>query len=393
MDITIRAIDLGFGNTKYVSAAREGQSECAHFRSLAFFSASEKSHDGLGGRRRTVCVPVDKLFYEVGPDVELAADRFRSRTLHDDYIHTSEYRALTAGALAYMKQETIDLLVVGLPVAQYLDKRAALEKLMTGRFAIGRGRHVTVLKTLVVAQPQGALFHFAADASRLRDLKSQRSLIIDVGTRTFDWLVTQGIRVVPRMSHSVNRGVFDVVRLIAGEISREIGEDYQNLEAIDEALSGRRSLRLYQKDHDLKRYEPLVQKIADEAVSSMLQQIDHLDDFDSIVLVGGGAALFRKAVKRRLPRHVIQDVDEPMYANVRGYQLIGEEWARANPQALADARQRHAQHLGKRPSTQVAAPAATVAPGEPATNVPSDLSSAPASSAATGANSACAPGQ
>ena len=264
---------------------------------------------------------------------------------------------------------------------------------MTGRFAIGRGRHVTVLKTLVVAQPQGALFSFAADASRLRELKSQRSLIIDVGTRTFDWLVTQGIRVVPRMSHSVNRGVFDVVRLIAGEISREIGEDYQNLEAIDEALSGRRSLRLYQKDHDLKRYEPLVQKIADEAVSSMLQQIDHLDDFDNIVLVGGGAALFRKAVKRRLPRHVIQDVDEPMYANVRGYQLIGEEWARANPQALADARQRHAQHLGKRPSTQAAAPAATVAPGEPAMTAPSDLSSAPASSAATSANSACAPGQ
>lgn len=164
MDITIRAIDLGFGNTKYVSASREGQSEYAHFRSLAFFSASEKSHDGLGGRRRTVCVPVDKLFYEVGPDVELAADRFRSRALHDDYIHSSEYRALTAGALAYMKLETIDLLVVGLPVAQYLDKRAALEKLMTGRFAIGRGRHVTVLKTLVVAQPQGALFDFAADA-------------------------------------------------------------------------------------------------------------------------------------------------------------------------------------------------------------------------------------
>ena len=34
--------------------------------------------ESMGGRRRTVQVPVDGLLYEVGPDVEFAADRFLS---------------------------------------------------------------------------------------------------------------------------------------------------------------------------------------------------------------------------------------------------------------------------------------------------------------------------
>jgi hypothetical protein len=47
-------------------------------------------------RRKTVAIPINGLFYEVGPDVMLAADAFRATQIHDDYTDTPEYLALAA---------------------------------------------------------------------------------------------------------------------------------------------------------------------------------------------------------------------------------------------------------------------------------------------------------
>ena len=47
-----------------------------------------------------------------------------------------------------MKEEVIDLLVVGLPVAQFGARKAALEKLMAGRHDVGNGKTVIVLAGL-----------------------------------------------------------------------------------------------------------------------------------------------------------------------------------------------------------------------------------------------------
>jgi len=138
------------------------------------------------------------------------------------------------------------------------------------------------------------------------------------------------MRVVAKMSHSVNRGVSDILRVIAAAITADIGEEYRDLEAIDLALRTGKNLRIYKKPYDMKRFDDLVQKTADQAVSSMLEQFDSSHAFENIVLVGGGASLFKKAVKKRFPRHTIQEVREPLFANVRGFQLIGEQFAREN---------------------------------------------------------------
>ncbi len=331
MNAIVRAIDVGFGYTKFVTASASGKVDCGHFSSLAFYGHSDEAEDSMGGKRRTIQVPVDGLFYEVGPDVELAADRFRSRQLHDGYPQTPEYRAFTAGALHYMKVETVDLLVVGLPVAQFLAKRAALQKAMTGTFEVGRKRNIVVKKVLVVPQPQGALFWYAAQSGKMETMQ-RKTLVMDVGARTFDWLVMRGMRVVPKMSDSVNRGVADILRHIADAIGIEIKEDYRDLDAVDTALRSGRILRLYQRDHDLKKFDPFIRKVADQALISVLGRLDGAQDLENIILVGGGAYLYMKAVKRRFPKHTIHEVDEPMYANVRGFQLLGEQYVRERPE-------------------------------------------------------------
>jgi hypothetical protein len=50
------------------------------------------------GKRKTVCVPVRGVWYEVRFDVEQAASAFKARPRYERYIETAEYMALTAGA-------------------------------------------------------------------------------------------------------------------------------------------------------------------------------------------------------------------------------------------------------------------------------------------------------
>jgi plasmid segregation protein ParM len=329
MNPVVRAIDVGFGNTKFVTASDGGRIECSHFPSVSYFGGVDKGNDAMGGRRRTVNVPIGEIFYTVGPDVELAADRFRPSNQDDEFTETKEYRAFMGGALHFMKVERVDLLVVGLPVAQFVEKRTALQKAMTGTFAVGAKRKVQVKRVLVVAQPQGALIDHATGA-RTELMSEGQSLVIDAGYRTFDWLVTRGMKVVAGMSSSIPRGMHEILVRISERISHEIDRPYEKLDEIDAALRTGGQLRINLQNYDLKvkRYSELADAIADDAVKIMSQRIGDTSSVEHIVLVGGAAPFFRKALKRRFPKHQIREVEKALYANVRGFQLIGEQYVR-----------------------------------------------------------------
>ena len=327
VETIVRAVDVGSGNTKFVTSVAGAEIRCASFPSVAYPSTGESSAAATGDRRRTVCIPIGSLFYEVGPEVGLAADTFRAKQLHDEYTDSPEYMALLRGALSMMKVPRIDLLVVGLPVALLTLKKASLEKAMTGTHQLGGSRSIVVHKALAVAQPQGALVHYAAEHKRMETIGSEQSLVIDPGSRTFDWLVCRGMRLVQKQSHSINRGMSDVLRLIALEISRDVGSQYRDYDAIDLALRTGRAPVIFQKPYDMKRHLPLAESVAEQAVSTMRQWIETPESLQNIILVGGGAFLFRKAVKAAFPKHRIHEVKEPLFANVRGFQLAGQNYA------------------------------------------------------------------
>lgn len=329
MELIVRAVDVGSGNTKFVTAAAGTDIRCVSFPSIAYPSSDATPSWPASERRKTVCIPVGPLFYEVGPDVGLAADTFRAKQLHDDYTDSPEYLALLRGALSMMKLSHIDLLVVGLPVALFAVKKAALEKLMVGSHDLGGGKSVTVAKALAVAQPQGALAHYASEHKKMATIGNEQSLVIDPGSRTFDWLVARGMRLVQKQSHSFNRGMSDVLRVLAAEITKQIGTPYRDYDAIDLALRSGKPPIIYQKPYDMSRHLPVAESIAQQAVSTMREWIESPHSLQNIILVGGGAFLFRKAVKAAFPMHRIHEVKEPMFANVRGFQLAGQNYARS----------------------------------------------------------------
>jgi plasmid segregation protein ParM len=65
--------------------------------------------------------------------------------------------------------------------------------------------------------------------------------------------------------------------------------------------------------------------------------MDKTYSVENVVLVGGGAYLFRKAIRRHFSKHKIHEVDDPLHANVRGFQLLGEQFVMERPELFAGA--------------------------------------------------------
>ena len=77
--------------------------------------------------------------------------------------------------------------------------------------------------------------------------------------------------------------------------------------------------------------------IAEQAVTSLVSKMDKTYSVENVVLVGGGAYLFRKAIKRHFSKHTIHEVGDPLHANVRGFQLLGEQYIKERPELFAAA--------------------------------------------------------
>lgn len=336
MSTTIRAIDVGYGNTKYsLSHSREGQIPCGVFPSIVAPAAPADYSGGAIGRRNTVVVEVGNSAYEVGPDAELVTGTHTIRVLHGQFATTSEYLALLRGALSYSEVERVDLLVVGLPVSYLSDRAAALRSLVEGAHLLSSTRTVHVAKVLVLAQPLGGLAYHAMTHGTYGRFLQSRNLIIDPGFFTVDWMTTKGLQPLPKRCGSFAGGVHALVRAMTSAIASDLRTPLDELPPLDAALR-EGHFTLFGRRIPLKaQHLESARGVADEAAHAIANSVGAGRDIETIVLVGGGAELFRDAITRRFPHHAVHIVPEPVFANVRGFQLIGEEVVRRSQASAA----------------------------------------------------------
>lgn len=328
MSTTVRSIDVGYGNTKYVCARpKGGEISCRLFPSLVSRSFGHDLSDGVIAKRDTVIVEVDGNRYEVGPDVELALRTHSSRVLHRDFVDTPEYLALLRGALAYMRLPVIDLLVVGLPVSWLAMKSSALKERLTGEHPAGDAGVVRVEKVLVLAQPLGGFIDYALSSGRYGQLRETRNLVIDPGFFTVDWVLARGVQPISERCGSYPGGTSAVLSKFADSLGKEQGLELDDPLVLDRALRTGR-LSLYGREIPVARHLAAARCLADEAATAVANGVGDGRDIDAIVLVGGGAELFRPALGRRFPRHLLHVVPDPVFANVRGFQRAGGELMR-----------------------------------------------------------------
>lgn len=363
------SIDLGFGFTKLSTPASPGSKHAN--RTLAFPSmAATSTADYRSLERSGIGVPnivdilVDRVRYQVGPDVETCLSGRDLRVTSSHFFQGDTYKALYLGALAYMvsdepTESTIDVLVVGLPLTVYQDEalQDQVRDLLTATHDLpvpgvrDVRRTLHILETIVVPQTIGSLFSLAqqhGDAV-LEQMTSGTNLVIDVGYGTLMWMVSRGLN--PALSRSgANMGgahtlLSHVIRGISPQaeakpwmltrlddnLRRMLGPpataDLESLNAVDsEALNS-----VFRKSVDPQQVAAALRTAIVSSLGELMAKIDDPDGIDDVWLVGGGAHLYASEVRRAFPRHVIHfDEIDTRYSNLRGFDIIGNRLLTAN---------------------------------------------------------------
>jgi plasmid segregation protein ParM len=346
----VRAIDVGFGLVKHSMATDAGLA----FRSFPAMAvpADTSAVRALSTRRRdTFDVPVQGAIYEVGRDVGLAqAGGSFGRDVTDEFYKGKVYEAVTKGALRYMAEAgdtAIDLLVLGLPVNQFNDatRRDHLRNTYEGDLDVGGGKRIVVSRVVVQAQPMGGYAaledtldelnqEIAATGGALKPLASADELdelavlMVDPGEHTLDWLLIQAGTINPSASNAASdAGRHRVLRAVQSALSEDVGRPLGvSVEAhINEALRQKKPVKLSGVAYDLAKYEPRIMSVVEDAINRMIDGLrDATEIVDLIVLVGGHPERYRDVLKRRFPAIPALVMPDPVSANVRGFQMIGE---------------------------------------------------------------------
>lgn len=350
----IRSLDLGWGRVKAsqnVSFSEKGMS----FHPLAFHSIAvpvstaviPKDDESLFGKSKVKFVEVGGQLYAVGPDAKDYLQRGLGRVLTDDYIYSAEYMALSKATLAMMHipGEEIDVLTVGLPVSLWASRRADLEKMMTGVFEVD-GRRITVKKALVVRQPHGAFADFVGSCDEKRAqqiLKNEITLVIDIGSYTFDCFMMIGNKPAEQFSFAVhNGGVANILSQLVEQIHQDHLVEYPRLSrdqienlsyAIDDSIRDGSIVKIGQKPliHQPSHYAPLIRRCADHVVTEMSKKLGSKDsEINNVVISGGGVYYYKEAIEEKFPFHTPYVSKNPSMANSQGYAMIGKSWYDAN---------------------------------------------------------------
>lgn len=323
-------IDVGFGYTKAVA----GNGRQISFPSvIAPRRGTGELGRLLGGEGPKHALDIEEQ-HGAGPQYlwvgEAAVSADGTRTWDDEAARRGDYDRLVLAALALLGAEGSVAIVVGVPLAMYANRdgrRALRDRLERLEAWVGVDGETARLIRVVTCRvyPQGVGAYISALNSAGGDgLANQPVGLIDVGYRTTDYLLLEPVGGVPvpneDRSGSLDRGIgaaYDQVRASLGAMA--------SLARVESALLNGGLLTYQGTQRDLRpAFEAAARELA-EAVSSHLERAwaTQLPYLGGILLAGGGG----QALAGYLPtigRTTTQVVQEPAFANARGYLLLAQ---------------------------------------------------------------------
>jgi plasmid segregation protein ParM len=319
------AIDVGYGNTK--SAFRMGSDIATQmFPSLAPIAVNDAVSgfgQGIVASRKVAPITVGGTTYEIGPGVDISSAYGNAgRTLSEDFCLTPNYAALLGGSLHFAGVTEVELLVLGLPVHTIAKFSNHLKETFTGTHDFGHGS-VSIGTVKVVPQPLGSLVSFSEYGGNRFD-RENAHLVVDVGYFTTDWVVAHGFTMNDRRSGGAPGGASQIYQRIASLISSAEGDTVGDIERIDNRLREKKPFLFYGKEIDLAPLVEQSQAVILGTIKELQNRVGRTADLRSIVLTGGGAALYERAIREAFPRVPLDVLASPCFANVKGFLIIGE---------------------------------------------------------------------
>ncbi|WP_206830160.1 ParM/StbA family protein [Alicyclobacillus fructus] len=250
----------------------------------------------------------------------------------------ADTEALWLVTLALLAQEGEPLHVVtGLPLAHFESQREALKERLLhlrGRVTVqDRTMEVAPQSVRVIPQAMGAMIGTLLDPVTM-ELRNPAwieqggyLLLVDVGTRTTGFVTFETqpeLRLVSRLSDSVDVGVHDLYLALAGVFRQRTGETpslsdplYDELYARGEVYYGGHTVSVEpERSKHIERMGQLIARRIQEHLGA-----DGLKRIHTVFLAGGGYRMAQGVLQRMFPHvHLVPD---PQMANAEGYRLYG----------------------------------------------------------------------
>lgn len=330
MEKIILAVDVGHGNTKFAW----GSNRSNEFIFPSIVPISNNKSFGFGSDLDQIAINISGKDYLVGPDAYLAGGQ---QILDDIYVTRPEYLALLRGAIYYMmiKKGTvchkIDCLVLGLPVSNFERDKAQLLEIAktTHKVPVPKGLQsiygefidVKVEGVVPMPQPIGSL---RASIMKIKDDES--CLILDPGFNTFDWIVSVK-DYTPDYNSSgsiTGGGVSKILKTVSLKAAKELGCGVIGFAMVEEGLrTGKIHVR--QKTYDFSQYKQAAEDEAESIVDSFMNSFSYSERLANIILVGGGASYYLKAVQNKFKEHTVLLDSDSVMTNVRGFYMYGHD--------------------------------------------------------------------
>lgn len=306
-------------------------------------------HAEIPGSVSGVAVEINGLRFFVGPDAEKWSVGHAAPPYQQGYSQSAQYQALMLGALSMAAKACgagagdeveIAVLGLGLPLSSYLSQYPKLEQEWTGSFAVpldGARVIVRVHQVDVLGQPAGALHHWAkATSPDAPEMPTYNSvLVLDAGAGAFSYLFSHSKLIRnPNRSGSNPIGMDYCVRLVAWHLK---GDDFESWlldplarRRLGSAIAAREPITLPTgKIISVDEYWPLVNYAIDGSLQFMASTVEGFYDLTRVLVVGGAAEIFAQRLKHHFPQiaSVLHMVDDPVFANVRGFYARAEALA------------------------------------------------------------------
>ena len=292
----VAGIDIGFGFTK----ATDGK-EFVLFKSLLGEATDIQFSLPIVKSEAGPCMHVllDGQSYFVGDFAEQHSNT-RQFTLDQEKLLTDFCKVLALTAMGYLFDTYAPVnIVTGLPVGYYREYHPRFAKMLKGNHEISyqmndgssETRRIHINNLRVIPQPLGSIFNVLMNESGKitnRELAKQKIGVIDIGFRTTDFCIFDGLQYVERGSSTTDNGIaksFSVISKKLREESKVNIELYRLYNAI-----GTGFIKIRGKEYNISKLKDAVFSHTAGIIASDVSRLWADDwDIDVIIISGGGA--------------------------------------------------------------------------------------------------------
>jgi hypothetical protein len=326
-------VDIGSGYTKSIylpanTAIDRLKESVSAFRTAVGPARASTIQPGV----KQLEIEFEDKCYFVGQTAENALDPSqRTNTLSENWAYEDGHKALLYYVLARtLSREGVEpsetpipiRLVTGLPQAYY---EAGAEKINNLLQGVHRFRHagntwvLNLVDVQVVPQAMGA-YYTATEALLTEDEAQERVGIIDIGTYTTDFCLSENVQYHSYESGGTPVGVSTLVKHLKEVLERDLGVGYSD-DSVRKAFDRHTVLVRGESTNVSKQINEVTNQVGRALVRDFPSQWD--TSAMLLVLAGGGAEkhFFGNFFRREYPH--IKIIDAPANAIVLGYAIYG----------------------------------------------------------------------